>query len=90
MHLRRREGLKSFPGSLGKDHLSLHLLPPLELAPVHAAILLAPAELRRLRHADLAHRIGDRRPLPLQHFDLPKLQHNLFRFVSLPRHLWSS
>ncbi len=28
--------------------------------------------------------------VPLQHFDLPQLQHDLFGFVSLSSHLWSS
>jgi hypothetical protein len=93
------------PGGLRQDHLverqirhrtpqalvlRLKLLEPLELIPVHAATLLAPAVIRRLRHADLTHRIGDRHPLSLQHFDLPKLQHDIFGFVSFSCHLWSS
>jgi hypothetical protein len=45
-----------------------------------------PSIERLLRHADLAHRLGDRRALSLQNFNLPKLRYNLFRLLSLPSH----
>jgi hypothetical protein len=52
--------------------------------------MFAPAVTSLNRHADLAHLICDRHALHLQHFNLTKLQHHIFRFASLSSHLWSS
>ena len=102
MHWRRREGLETVsPRRLGQDELVecqigdrppeplvllLKLLQPLQLAPAHADILPAPAIVALLRDPDLAHRIGDRHALAMQHLDLPELQHDVFRPLSLSNH----
>jgi hypothetical protein len=38
----------------------------------------------------MAHSVSDQAALTLQHFNLPKLKHDLFGFVSLPSQFWSS
>lgn len=63
--------------------LCVKFLRSFELIPADAAILLAPAARGRNRHAGLPHRICDRNALPLQHFNLPKLQHDVFGYISL-------
>jgi hypothetical protein len=53
-------------------------------------MVLAPPIKRLLRSANLAHCIGDRRPLSMQNFNLPKLRHNIFGLLSFSSHRWSS
>jgi hypothetical protein len=39
------------------------------------------------RHADLTNRLLNRFPLPLQHFNLAQLEHNVLGRLSLDSHL---
>jgi hypothetical protein len=53
----------------------------------HTAIQLSPTIKRLHRHADLAHRLLNRLALTMQRLNLPKLQCNAFRVLSLSSHL---
>ena len=66
--------------------LFLKLLQPSELRPLHPAIELAPSIKGLLCNADLAHRLGNRRALCLQNFNLPKFLYNLFGLLSFSSH----
>ena len=95
------KGSEVSPCSLRQDHLvqcqirhrppqplvlRLQRLEPLQLVPVHAAILLAPAVVGILCHADLMNRVRDRAALALQNLNLPKLQHDLLGLVAFACH----
>ena len=102
MHWRRREGLETVsPRRLSQDELVerqirdrppeplvlfLELLQPLQLRPAHAAILPPPPVVALLRDPDLTHSIGDRHALPVQHLDLPQLQHDVLGLLALSTH----
>jgi hypothetical protein len=49
------------------------MLQPLELIAFHAAVHRPPAKIRRLRHPDRLHRLGDRLALTGQNINLPQL-----------------
>ena len=66
--------------------LLLQLFQTNQLRPLHPTILLPPSIECLLRHADLAHRIGNRRPLPLPNLTLPKLRYTLFGLLSFSSH----
>ncbi len=90
------------PGSLSQDQfgqfqirhrapqplaLRLKLLQPFQLIAVHPFILIAPSMIGLHRHADLSNRLLNRLALPLPHFNLPLLQHNVLGLLSLSSHL---
>jgi len=52
----------------------------------HLSIQFPPSIERLLRHADLAHRIRYRHPLPLQNLNLPKFRYYLFGLLLSPSH----
>ena len=62
---------------------------PLELLPTHASVFLVPSVTGLRRHADLPHRLRYGLALPLQNFNPPQFQHDLFGSsgLSLPSHL---
>lgn len=101
MHLRRREGLRSFPGSLPKDYLiqreiryrsskplvfRLAFFQPFKLIPAHPVILFAPPVIGLHGHTDLPHSLRCRLALTMQNFNLPQLPHNILGLLSLYRH----
>ena len=57
-----------------------------ELRTLHSTIQFPPTLKCLLRNTDLAHRLGNRRALSLQNFNLPKLRYNLFGLFSLSSH----
>ena len=57
-----------------------------ELLPRHSAKKLALPTKCPLRQAVLADRFGNRRALFMQHFNLPRLRHNLFGLISFSSH----
>src|SRR5690606_11396123 len=66
--------------------LFLELLQPLHLVALQAAELLAPAVIRKLRHADRANRLANRFSLRQQNIDLAQLRDDLFRLMLLLGH----
>ena len=55
----------------------------LQLIAVHAAIVFEPSVVGLRRDANLTNRLLNRLALTLQHLNLPKLQNNVFRLLSL-------
>ena len=98
MQARRREGLRSFPlrlcqnklahGEIGPQPLVflLQLFQTGKLRPLHPAIRFPPPIERLLRYTDLAHRLCNRRALPLHNFNLPKLRYDLFGLLTFSSH----
>ena len=68
------------------SNLFLKLFQPRKLPSLHTAIKHPPSVKRLLRHADLAHRLGNRRTLSLQHFNMPKFRYDLFGLLSFSNH----
>jgi hypothetical protein len=65
----------------------LEFLQPFELVTGHAAILFAPAVLGLHRNANLSNGLLNRLALTLQYHNLPQLQNDVLRLVSLTSHL---
>ena len=99
------KGLEAFLCCLGQDQLVqreigdrapkplvllLQLFQTSALRLLHPTIERPPSAVRLLRHADLAHRLGNRRASSLQNFNLPKLRHYLFGLLSFASQRGSS
>ena len=93
------KGLEAFLCCLGPDQLVrreigdrapkplvllLQLVQTSALRSLDPTMKRPPSVVRLLRHADLAHRLGNRRALSLQNFNLPKLRYDLFGLLSFP------
>jgi hypothetical protein len=67
--------------------LRLKLLQAFDLFGLQPAVLLPPPIIGNLAHADLADGVRNVLALRDQDVDLPQLRDDLFRRVSLPRHI---
>jgi hypothetical protein len=69
------------------DFFGLQLFQALELIAGHTAMFFTTSIMALNRCTDLPHSFRRRPSLPLQHFNLSQLQHNVLGLLSLASHL---